>query len=316
MGAEASGGNRHTGCLQSSVQILPDALGVLGFSRSHEAGTVAVTKIRVKSELGDGKDGAAAVQDRPVHPALLVGEDAHPGQLADGIVHLVCPVAILDGYQEHEPHADALGFKIGIRPPLLIDHIDPGTADPLYDDSHGFSLRTSGVVVVSLGKAGSVSGWGQAGEPFEDAHEIFGVVISAGFGYLSDAHGGRQEQLLSSFDADPPDLSGDTDAEPPLIDGRQVRGRIVEVFCYAGNTDPVAGVDTDPILDLLEGAILVVSFLTVLGRGPSHGDLHEQAGHEIAAVGAGIRVGALVDVKQLVEHDGQPIVVCQTKIQG
>ena len=169
---------------------------------------------------------------------------------------------------------------------------------------------------MSLGKAGSVSGWGQAGEPFEDAHEIFGVVISAGFGYLSDAHRGRQEQLLSSFDADPPDLSGDTDAEPPLIDGRQVRGRIVEVFCYAGNTDPVAGVDTDPILDLLEGAVLVVSFLTVLGRGPSHGNLHEQAGHEIAAVGAGIRVGALVDVQQLVEHDGQPIVVCQTKIQG
>ena len=166
------------------------------------------------------------------------------------------------------------------------------------------------------GKAGAVPGWCQAGEPFEDPHEVLGVVIPAGLGDLADAHGGRQEQLLRPFDAHPPDLPGDAYAEPPLVDGRQVGGRVIEVLRHAGHTDPVAGVDADPILDLLEGAVLVVRFLRVLGRGPSHGDLHEQTGHEIAAVGAGLRVGALIDVQQLVEHDGHPVVVCQTKIQG
>ena len=168
MGAELSGGNRDTGRSQGPVQILPDALGMLGLSRSHEAGTVTATKIGVEGELGDGEDGAAAVQDRPVHPALLVGEDTHPGQLADGIVHLVRPVAVLDSHQEQESCADALGFKIRIRLPLFVDHIDPGTADPLYDDSHGSSLNTSGVVVVPHGKAEPVPGEGQAGDPFED----------------------------------------------------------------------------------------------------------------------------------------------------
>ena len=149
MGAELSDGNWNTGRGQCPVQILPDLLGMSGLSRTHETGAIAAMQIRVKGELGDGKDGAAAVQDRPVHPALLVGEDAHPGQLADGIVHLGIAVAVLDGDQKQESCADALGFKIRIRLPLLVDHIDPGMADPLYDDSHGSSLNTSGVVVVS-----------------------------------------------------------------------------------------------------------------------------------------------------------------------
>ena len=166
--AELSDGNRDTGRGQGPVQVLPDALGVLGLSGRHEAGTIAATKIGVEGELGDGEDGAAAVQDRPVHPALLISEDAHPGQLAHGIVHLGIAVAVLDGHQKQETRADALWREIGIRLPLLVDHIDPGTADPLYDDSHGSSLKTSGVVIVPQGTAGPVPGEGQAGDPFED----------------------------------------------------------------------------------------------------------------------------------------------------
>ena len=171
MGAELSDGNWHTGRGQGPVQVLPDALGVSGLSGRHEAGTIAATQIRIEGELGDGEDGAAAVQDRPVHPTLFVGEDAHPGQLADGIVHLGIAVAVLDGHQKQEPRADALGFKIRIRLPLLVDHIDPGMADLLYDDSHGSSLNTLGVVVVQQGKAGPAPGEGRTGEPFEDWHE-------------------------------------------------------------------------------------------------------------------------------------------------
>ena len=171
MGAELSGGNWHTGRGQCLVQILPDALSVLGFARSHETGSIAAPQIRIEGELGDGENGAAVVQDRPVHPTLFVGKDAHPGQLVDSIVHLGIAVAVLDGHQKQEPLADTLGFKIRIRLPLLVDYIDPGTADPLYDDSHAFSLKTSGVVIVPKGKAGPVLGGGQGKEPFEDQHE-------------------------------------------------------------------------------------------------------------------------------------------------
>lgn len=48
----------------------------------------------------------------------------------------------------------------------------------------------------------------------------------------------------------------------------------------------------DPILNLLESVVIVVNSRTILGREPSHEDLHKQTGHEIAAVRAEVRVVA------------------------
>jgi hypothetical protein len=114
-----------------------------------EAGPIAAADVGGQGELADHQGLAADVDDRAVHLAGVVLEDAQVDDLARQEVYLAFAIAVLHAQQHEKPGPDR-------RDSLSIDR-DARFADPLYHSFHGRSLAASPILLVAdIGTDGQV----------------------------------------------------------------------------------------------------------------------------------------------------------------
>src|SRR3954469_20453226 len=122
--AEDARFHRHAECAQRGTEPLVERLRLHGRRSLGEARPVALRGVRDQRELRDGEHGTGNVFDRAVEPAVGVGEDPQPGDLAREPRRLLLPIAAGDAEQDAETAADrAAGC-------------DPGARDALHHGSH------------------------------------------------------------------------------------------------------------------------------------------------------------------------------------
>ena len=130
-------------------KALVEVLGNWGRGGLDEAGAAAFAAVAVQGELRDGEHAAADVENRAVHLALVVGEDAQVSALFSAEAQRLVVVALTEADEQEQATAD-LGAE------LIID-ADAGLADALDEDFHGRGCKSSGDAVGiwenSLGKS-------------------------------------------------------------------------------------------------------------------------------------------------------------------
>src|SRR3989442_4570636 len=114
---------------QATHKLLVETRGFLWRRGLDEAGPALASRIAIERELRNNQRRAAGFQERPIHLALLVIEDAQVCDLLGEISGLLSRVAAGHA-QEHEQARGDLPRGTSL------DH-DAGAADALHDSSHG-----------------------------------------------------------------------------------------------------------------------------------------------------------------------------------
>ena len=123
--------------------------GARGWGGLDKAGAAALATVAVQGKLGDGEYAAADVEDRAIHLALVVGEDAQMSALFSAEAQGLVVVAGAEADEQEQALAD-------LAVELAID-ADAGAADALDEDFHGRKCKISwdavGAWENSLGKS-------------------------------------------------------------------------------------------------------------------------------------------------------------------
>src|SRR5512139_2215995 len=134
---EHPGPHRHPGSgSDPGEEGLVEPAALLGRRGTGESRAPAGAAVPEKGELRDDEQGASGFDDGAVHLAVLVGENAQPGNLAGQPGHVAVPVAGGDPEQDEQTRADPGD--------LLPPDRHGGTADALEDGPHR-RPRASGV---------------------------------------------------------------------------------------------------------------------------------------------------------------------------
>ena len=112
-------------------KILIKPVGRFRRSRIREGGPIAFAAVGVQSELGNHQDLAAAVDDRPVHLALFVFEDAEIFNFIGKGGGIIRTILLPDAQENAQSWADPTDG--------LLCHGDVGFGDSLHDGAHGDS---------------------------------------------------------------------------------------------------------------------------------------------------------------------------------
>src|SRR5262245_3859366 len=134
MRLKATGGDLETRGSQPLGEILVKPLGVGGQRGFRKGRAVALAAVRVQSKLRNHEQRAGGVEDRTVHLALRIGEDAQIGDLVGqrGGARLV--ILLADAQEHAQSGADF--------PDDLRADVDAGASDSLNDGTHGNQLAS------------------------------------------------------------------------------------------------------------------------------------------------------------------------------
>src|SRR4051812_6790832 len=111
-----------------AAEFRVERLGHLGARRFGESRPVPLAGVSEQRELRDREHGAAHVEDRAVHLALVVLEDAQVHDLAGEPARILLRVAFTDAQQDAEAQADGAFLDAVDR--------DGSLADPLHHRAH------------------------------------------------------------------------------------------------------------------------------------------------------------------------------------
>lgn len=138
MRLKLAGGDLETRIAQPLGKILVESLGVGGQRGIRKRWTVALAAIRIQSKLRDHEQLAAGVDNRAIHFALLVCENAQVRNLIGKGFRALFVVLFADAQKNAQALTD---FSDD-----LFAHIHSGLRDSLNDGTHVKSNRNHGGV--------------------------------------------------------------------------------------------------------------------------------------------------------------------------
>ena len=156
MGLKHTGGDAHAQRAQGFDEFTVEFFAQFGGRGVDETGTALAARIAVESELRDGKNFAAGIQEGAIHLSLVIVENS---QVHDFFGHIRGGrggVVLSDGHEDDEPGPD---FANGCA---IDDHAPAG--GPLEDDSHDFrdmpgAVITASILFADLAENNSRVGW-------------------------------------------------------------------------------------------------------------------------------------------------------------
>jgi hypothetical protein len=113
------------GC-ERGAEALVERLGTLGPGGVREARAVPLRRVGDKGELRDGERLAAGVEDAPVELAVLVLEDAQPGDAAGEPLSRRLVVRLRDAEKDADARADRRNDLASEFDARLADALDDG----------------------------------------------------------------------------------------------------------------------------------------------------------------------------------------------